>query len=198
MLGGWLAYGEEGPKEDSEFQVIIGLDDGNNLYFGGLRLGYLHRLTAKAVNEELKHLGPDPMDPRLTPEAFKKRLKTRRGKLKSALTDQKLVSGIGNCYSDEICFDAEIHPETPVPSLNEEACDRLYASMRKVLAEAAAGGGYMERPLSPDDDLTGGFDEKCRVYDREGEPCDRCGTPIEKGESSGRKMFYCPHCQRTG
>lgn len=198
MLGGWMAYGAEGPKPDREFQVILGFDNGENLYFGGLRLGYLHRLSAKAVGEEIKELGPDPFDPRLTAEAFRRRLKSRRGKLKSALTDQKFLSGIGNCYSDEICFDARIHPETPIPSLKEEEADRLYVSMRKVLEEAASWGGYMDRPLTPDDRLTGGFDERCRVYDREGEPCVDCGTPIEKGEISGRKMFFCPHCQRTG
>lgn len=198
MLGGWMAYGVDGPKEDNEFQVILGFENGNRLFFGGLRLGYLHRLSAKQVNEQLRSLGPDPFDPRLTPESFRDRLKPRRGKLKSALTDQKFLAGIGNCYSDEICFDACIHPETPIPSLDREATDRLFASMRKVLAEAAEYGGYMDRPLTPEDTLTGGFDERCRVYDREGEPCVRCGTDIEKGETSGRKMFYCPHCQKVG
>ncbi|MBW5448175.1 endonuclease VIII [Cohnella sp. CFH 77786] len=198
MLGGWLAYGAEGPKEDGEFQVILGFAGGENLYFGGLRLGYLHRLSAKQVLEQLKELGPDPFDPRLTPETFYGRLSARRGKLKPALTDQKLVSGIGNCYSDEICFESGIHPETPVPSLDREASDRLFASMRRVLEEAAEYGGYMDRPLTPDDKLTGGFDPRCRVYDREGEPCVRCGTKVVKGEISGRKAFYCPHCQRSG
>jgi formamidopyrimidine-DNA glycosylase len=198
MLGGWLAYGSEGPKEDSHFQVILGFEDGDNLYFGGLRLGYLHRLSAKTVNEQLKDLGPDPFDPRLTSEVFRKRLSARRGKLKPAMTDQRLVSGIGNCYADEICFDAQIHPETPIPSLNAETSEQLYHSMRQVLEEAVAGGGYMDHPLTPDDTFTGGFDDQCRVYDREGEPCVRCGTPIEKGETAGRKMFFCPHCQRMG
>jgi formamidopyrimidine-DNA glycosylase len=134
----------------------------------------------------------------LTPDNFRLRLFSRRGKLKPALTNQKLVSGIGNCYSDEICYDAQIHPETAIPSMDARTADRLYDSMRKVLQEAAANGGYMDHPLTSDDQLTGGFDDKCRVYDREGEPCDRCATPIEKGESAGRKMFFCPHCQRMG
>jgi formamidopyrimidine-DNA glycosylase len=198
MLGGWLAYGIEGPRADSEFQVIIGFENGENVYFGGLRLGYLHRLSAKETNAQLKNLGPDPFDPRLTQEAFRTRLSARRGKLKPAMTDQKLISGIGNCYADEICFDAQIHPEVPASSLNAEEADRLYQSMRNVLTDALTHGGYMERPFTEDDELTGGYDEMCRVYDREGEPCVRCGTPIEKGETAGRKMFHCPHCQRMG
>ncbi len=196
MLGGWLFYGEEGPKKDGEFQVILGLNNGNRLFFGGLRLGYLHRLPAKQVIEQLKLLGPEPFDPRLTPEVFRKRLSARRGKLKPALTDQKLVAGIGNCYSDEICYDAMIHPETPIPAMKPEDMDRLYASMHKVLSEAADKGGYMDRPLFANDRFTGGYDDACRVYDREGEPCARCGTKLEKGEVSGRKMFFCPRCQR--
>lgn len=197
MLGGWLACGAEGPKKDEAFQVILGFDNGDHLYFGGLRLGYLHRLSAKQTIERLKDLGPDPFDPRLTPEMFRTRLAARRGKLKAVLTDQKLVAGIGNCYSDEICFDAHLHPAAAVPSLNEEAIGRLYASMRNVLSDAALHGGYMDKPLTQDDKLTGGYDKLCRVYDRENQPCVRCRTPIVKGELSGRKMFYCPHCQRT-
>jgi formamidopyrimidine-DNA glycosylase len=69
--------------------------------------------------------------------------------------------------------------------------------MRNVLSDAALHGGYMDKPLTPGDKLTGGYDKLCRVYDRENQPCVRCGTPIAKGELSGRKMFYCPHCQRT-
>ena len=196
MLGGWLAYGPQGPKPDDQFEVILGFDSGNNLYFGGLRLGYLHRLSAKQVKEKWQDLGPEPLDPRLTEERFRQRLQASRSKLKSALTNQKLVAGIGNCYSDEICFDACLHPAAAIPALDEEASGRLYVSMHKVLGDAYANGGYMDRPFSPDDTLTGGYDDKCRVYDRGGEPCVRCGAPIEQGELSGRKMFHCPNCQR--
>jgi len=195
MLGGWLAYGTEGPKEDSHFQVILTFGDGNSLYFGGLRLGYLHRISAKTAFELMKELGPEPFDPRLTPEAFRKRLAGKKGKLKTTLTDQRFLAGIGNCYSDEICFEAKLHPATSAAKLTEEQANRLYAAMRKVLTEAKEAGGYMDHPLTPDDKLTGGFNERCRVYDRKDEPCVECGTPIAFETLTGRKMFYCPHCQ---
>ncbi|MCC3373184.1 bifunctional DNA-formamidopyrimidine glycosylase/DNA-(apurinic or apyrimidinic site) lyase [Cohnella sp. REN36] len=197
MLGGYLHYGEHAPKEDEHYQVILTFDDGNRLFFGGLRLGFLHRLSAKAALEQLKELGPDPFDARLTAAAFKDRLSKRRGKLKSALTDQKFLSGIGNCYGDEICFDAEIRPDAAIPELTEETKDRLFASMRSVLTEAAANGGYMDRPLTPTDTFTGGHDDKVKIYDREGEACPRCGGTIRLETLSGRKMFYCPDCQRN-
>lgn len=198
MLGGWIYYGPqpEPGREDGDYQVVLELDDGNKLFFGGLRLGFLHRLTAKNALEQLKPLGPDPFDPRLTPEAFARRLRARRGKLKPTLVDQKLVSGIGNCYSDEICFDAGVLPTASIPELTEETKRRLYDSMRKVLEEAAAGGGYMDHKLTADDTFVGGYDERLRVYDREGEPCPRCGAPIRLEHLASRKMFFCPSCQR--
>ncbi|CAI6081323.1 bifunctional DNA-formamidopyrimidine glycosylase/DNA-(apurinic or apyrimidinic site) lyase [Cohnella sp. JJ-181] len=196
MLGGWVYYGQNGPKSDDHYQVILTLDEGNRLFFAGLRLGFLHRLSAKAVLERLHELGPDPMDPRLTEAAFADRLKRRRGRLKPVLTDQKFLAGIGNCYSDEICFDAQIHPASQISALTEEAVSRLYASMRKVLQEAAQGGGYMEHPLTESDETTGGYLDKLRIYDRGGEPCPRSGDEIVLETLAGRKMFYCPACQK--
>jgi len=195
MLGGWLAYGEQGPKADSHFQVILRLSDGNSLYFGGLRLGFLHRISAKAAIEALKDLGPDPFDARLTPELFAKRLASKKGRLKTTLTDQRFIAGIGNCYSDEICFDAKIHPAAQAGTLEPDAVARLYESMRKVLLEAKGAGGYMEHPLTEGDILTGGYNSRCLVYDRGGEPCLACGHEIVHETLSGRKMFYCPNCQ---
>jgi formamidopyrimidine-DNA glycosylase len=196
MLGGWLAYGVQGPKKDSHFQVILTFGDGNSLYFGGLRLGYLHRITAKAAIEQMKELGPDPFDSRLTFEAFQKRISGKKGKLKTTLTDQRFLAGIGNCYSDEICFDAKVHPALAVNSLDPSAVERIYHSIRKVLLEAKEAGGYMEHLLTPDDTLTGGYNNQCKVYDRKDEPCTVCGTGIKFETLAGRKMFFCPECQK--
>ncbi|MFC5531895.1 Fpg/Nei family DNA glycosylase [Cohnella yongneupensis] len=195
MLGGWIYYGEQAPMEDSHYQVIIRLADGNSLYFGGLRLGYLHRITAKLAHDQMKQLGPEPFDSRLTLEAFTKRLKSKRGKLKTTLTDQRFIAGIGNCYSDEICFEAKLHPAIAVSELDAEATERLYGAIKKVLLDAKEAGGYMEYPLTAADHLTGGYNSRCLVYDREGETCGVCGNAIKHETLSGRKMFYCPHCQ---
>jgi len=195
MLGGWLFYGEQGPKADSHFQVILTFDNGSSLYFGGLRLGYLHRISAKTAIERMKELGPEPFDPRLTPEAFRARLRGKRSKLKTALTDQHFLAGIGNCYSDEICFVAKLHPAAYANKLSDEQAGQLYRAMHRVLVEAKEAGGYMEHPLAAEDRLTGGYNERCLVYDRPGEPCNECGTPIQQETLNGRKMFFCPNCQ---
>lgn len=191
-----LYIGQEAPAKEQDFQVILGFENGTRLFFGGLKPGSLNRLTAKQVLEELKALGPEPLDARLTPEVFRERLAARRGKLKNALTGQQVVAGIGPRYGDEICFAACVHPETPVSRLSAEDIGRLYDAMRQVLTEAADKGGFPDKPLFDNDPHSGGYYEARKVFEREGEPCAVCGTKIEKGEASGRKTYFCPHCQR--
>ena len=90
------------------------------------------------------------------------------------MLEQRVLSGIGNCYADEIAFEAGIRPDADFRAVEPEPWKRLYDAMHKVLLEAAAYGGYMEMPLTVDDTLTGGYNDHCRVYDRGGEPCIRC------------------------
>ncbi|TXK85396.1 Fpg/Nei family DNA glycosylase [Paenibacillus sp. N3.4] len=194
MLGGWLFYGTEEEKPDRTTQVVIHFGN-THLYFIGLRLGYLHVHTMSGIHSKLKNLGPEPLEQAFTFSQFQQVLHRKQGNLKVTLVDQTFLSGIGNCYSDEICFVAGILPTRKIPSLHEEEQSRLYVSIRTVLLEAIQFGGYMEFPLFVGDRLTGGFDAKCRVYDREDEPCVRCGHPLIKVELSSRKCFYCTNCQ---
>lgn len=194
MLGGLLYFGPDDERPDRTVQVTIRLTSGN-LYFIGLRLGYLHLLTAKETNAVMAELGPEPFDKRLDAEAFRARFAGKRGKLKPAFTDQAVIAGIGNCYADEICFTAGVHPAVPIPKISPESWQRLYTAMRTVLEQATEAGGYMEMPLYKDDGVTGGYNDRCLVYDRGGEPCPRCGTPIVQTEAAGRKLFFCPVCQ---
>lgn len=195
MLGG-LLYMTRGEEERPTRSTQVEISFGNKvLYFIGLRLGYLHLLSAKETEKILRELGPEILDRRVTRERFIALLRTRRGSLKSLLVNQHAVAGIGNCYADEIAYDARIHPTVKVQQLTEEQLGQLYDSAVKVLQEATEGGGYIEMPFTADDELTGGYDEQCKVYDREGEACVRCGTKIVRLEQSGRKVFFCPKCQ---
>ncbi|QYR23816.1 endonuclease VIII [Paenibacillus sp. sptzw28] len=195
MLGGMIRFGPPGEIQDRSVQVAIGFPAGV-MCFIGLRLGYIHLYTVKEVEAHLAKLGPDPFDKRLTFERFKKLFAGKRGSLKTTLVNQQVVSGIGNCYADEIAFDAGIRPDARISELEPDTWERLYNSMHSVLKEAASYGGYMEMPLTADDTLTGGFNDRCRVYDRDGQPCLRCGGTVERGEINSRKMFFCPSCQK--
>ncbi|MED4780230.1 Fpg/Nei family DNA glycosylase [Brevibacillus choshinensis] len=194
MLGGFLYLGTAEDKLPRSSQVMLSL--GNRiLYFHGLRLGYLHLLTTEQIDERLEDLGPEPLAPAFTAAHLAQLLSTKRGILKTALVDQHWLAGIGNCYSDEICFHAGILPTRRIPDLTPEEVTRLYLSMQTVLNEAMQYGGYMETPLYQGDGLTSGFNARCRVYDRGGEPCLRCSHAIVGDRLSSRKVFFCTHCQ---
>ncbi|MCD1257467.1 Fpg/Nei family DNA glycosylase [Paenibacillus athensensis] len=194
MLGGSIFYGTEAQKPQRTTQVVLRFGE-TALYFIGLRLGYLHLHTPEEAERLLAKLGPEPLSPQFTFERFQSVLAGRKANLKASLVDQTFLSGIGNCYSDEICFAAALLPARRLPDLHPEETSRLYASIGTVLREATRCGGYMDMPLYAGDTLTGGFDPLCRVYDREGEPCPRCGAPIVKDEISSKKSFYCSACQ---
>lgn len=195
MLDGWMFYGTGEEKPDRSTQVVLSFGN-RNLYFFGLRLGYLHLLNGSALQERLASYGPEPFDPRLDEERFHHLLKRKKAVLKPTLVDQKVLAGIGNCYADEFCFYAGILPDRRITDLSPEETSRLLHGMRYILTDAMRYGGYMEFPLYVGDSLTGGYNDKCRVYDRGGEPCYQCGQPIVQEELASRKVFYCTHCQR--
>ncbi|WAH36933.1 DNA-formamidopyrimidine glycosylase family protein [Alicyclobacillus dauci] len=102
MLGGWMYYGTMADKPDHDSQVDLTLENDHTLFFLGLRLGYLHVIDMPSLTERLRDMGPEPLDPAFTADDLRTALTHKRGSLKSALTDQHCISGIGNRYSDEI------------------------------------------------------------------------------------------------
>ncbi|MFD1737159.1 Fpg/Nei family DNA glycosylase [Bacillus salitolerans] len=194
MLGGIMYVGSNQDQPKRTKQVIFDFNE-KELFFIGLRLGYLHLYTEEGIAKELEKLGPEPLEPSFSFEAFLSIIKGKRGKLKTTLVDQKFIAGIGNCYSDEICYHAQLLPMKTCNDLTDTEKESLYRSIRYVLKRAYELGGYMERPLYKNDLLTGGYNQHCYVYDREGETCERCGHPIVKDELSSRKCFYCKGCQ---
>lgn len=195
MLGGWMHFGTEEDKPERTIQVRLSFGI-HHLYFIGLRLGYLHLYSEQDVQKELSSLGPEPMEPQFTLQAFLKLLDDRRGKIKTKLLDQEFIAGIGNCYSDEICYHAGIKTKRSIEDIGEPERNQLYQSMKHVLLDALKHGGYMENPFFQGDKLTGGYNNLCLVYDREGENCNRCGGTIIKEMISSRKTYFCPNCQK--
>lgn len=194
MLGGLMYIETEDDTISRSKQVILNFAS-HRLCFIGLRLGYLHLLSPDQVEQELADLGPEPLQPTFTLHAFEKLVEDKRGRLKTTLVDQHFIAGIGNRYSDEICFAAELNPTKTFDSLNSSQIQTLHSSIQSVLQEGIKFGGYLDLPLFKEDQLTGGFEEKCKVYNREGEPCVRCGSVIMKKEVSKRKTFFCANCQ---
>ncbi|HEX6922693.1 MAG TPA: bifunctional DNA-formamidopyrimidine glycosylase/DNA-(apurinic or apyrimidinic site) lyase [Bacillales bacterium] len=196
MLGGWMYFGNgENDRPDHSAQVVLSFGEGR-LYFLGLRFGYVHLLSPLEIEERLADLGPEPLSGNFTREGFQEDVGGKRGVLKNTLVDQHFIAGIGTRYSDEICFRAQQLPLKKGTDLAEKDIAALYEAIPKTLQDSIENGGYMSRPFYKGDSFTGGFSDKLKVYNREGEDCERCGHPIKKEKLSSRKVFYCPGCQK--
>ena len=147
---------------------------------------------------ELRGLGPDALDAALDGRALGAILGRRRTAVKAVLLDQRAISGIGNIYADEICFDARVRPARAADTVSRPATWRLAASIQRVLAAAVVAGGSTLRDARYRGVLgeSGDFQDHHAVYARAGEPCPVCGTPIRRLQIAGRSAHYCPRCQR--
>ncbi|HWR35938.1 MAG TPA: bifunctional DNA-formamidopyrimidine glycosylase/DNA-(apurinic or apyrimidinic site) lyase [Clostridia bacterium] len=129
-------------------------------------------------------------------EEFRRLFHRRKTPIKSALLNQKLLSGIGNIYADESLFRAGIRPRRRAASLTRADLLRLYDAIQQVLAEAIAAGGSSISDYVDATGDAGSFQFQHRVYQRENKPCLVCGTPIKRFVIAGRSSHYCPRCQR--
>jgi len=137
--------------------------------------------------------GAEPLD--VGVEIFAGLFRKRKTPIKSALLNQKLLSGVGNIYADESLFRAGIRPRRRAASLTREELRRLYESLQQVLREAIAAGGSSISDYVDSNGDEGYFQFQHRVYQREGEPCLVCETPIKRVVIAGRSSHYCPKCQ---
>ena len=136
-------------------------------------------------------LGPEPFDPGLTPNIFYASLLRCRRQIKPLLLDQSFLAGMGNIYTDEALFLARLHPLTSSQDLSYPQAEGLLASIRQVLQE-----GILHHGASIDWVYRGGdFQNHFRVYQRTGQPCPVCGTPILRILVGQRGTHFCPNCQ---
>jgi formamidopyrimidine-DNA glycosylase len=115
--------------------------------------------------------------------------------VKAAILDQRTVAGVGNIYADEALWRARIHPLTPAEKLEPDEVQALYKGIRESLRAGIRRQGSTLRDYRLPDGAEGGAQLEFKVYGRGGEPCDRCGTPIDKIRAAGRGTWYCPRCQ---
>jgi formamidopyrimidine-DNA glycosylase len=140
----------------------------------------------------LTHLGPEPLDPELTSESFYQMLQKHTRQLKPLLIDQAFLAGLGNIYVDEALHLAKLHPQIIASTLDGAKAAQLLSSIRLVLEEAIFRNG-----ASIDWVYRGGdFQNHFRAYQRTGEPCPLCGTPIARMIVGQRGTHYCPTCQK--
>jgi formamidopyrimidine-DNA glycosylase len=160
--------------------------------FGGLLVEPLEGDVPRSV----AHIARDPLDPLFDDEAFVRRLRARSTGVKRALLDQTLVSGVGNIYADEALWRARLHGGLPTEGITRPQARELLAHARDVLRESLAEGGTSFDALYVSTDgVSGLFERRLHAYGREGEPCDRCGTPLRREAWMNRSSYSCPRCQ---
>jgi len=179
--------------------VIFHLDDDRRLVFCDMRQFGRMRLIAnrERLPKEILALAPEPLSDDFTEHYFRTTLKRSRRSLKQLLLDQTRVLGLGNIYAAEALFLAGVNPMKASDGLSKARTERLYRAVREILQEAIDAGSTLRIDLSDGNgDYIGTSERFWRVYEREGEPCVRCGTQIKRVVHGGRSTYYCPRCQR--
>lgn len=203
-MTGQLIYEEGGkrvvgghPTEDfvnkmpsKHTRVIFEFDRGV-LYFNDQRLFGWIEINPKFVDK----LGPEPFEIEVT--EFTERLSRLRRPIKIALMDQEIISGVGNIYANDGLWEARIDPRMPSNKVTSDKAKVLLDKVRLVLREGIKYGGATAADAKYMDlhGLGGHYQDHFRVYDREGLPCHRCKTKIEKFVLGGRGTYCCPKCQ---
>jgi formamidopyrimidine-DNA glycosylase len=159
------------------------------------RFGWID-LFSEDIHPMLADMGPEPLANEFSAATLIAGLAARRGPVKTALLDQRLVAGIGNIYACEALFGAGISPRRRGYTIRRQRADRLAAAIRDVLTRAIEDGGTSLRDHVQPGGEIGYFVQRLSVYGRAGESCRACGTTIRSLVQSGRSSFYCPDCQR--
>jgi formamidopyrimidine-DNA glycosylase len=188
MTGSLVVSSAERERE-KHTHAVLQLASGRELRFTDPR-----RFGRLSVIEDFEPPGVEPLQ--ISADNFAALFRGRKTPIKSALLNQRLLSGVGNIYADEALFRAGIRPRRRAASLTRDELKRLHLALKRVLREAIRFGGSSVSDYVDSDGEEGFFQLKHRVYGREGKPCLVCKTPIKRIVIAGRSSHYCPQCQR--
>jgi formamidopyrimidine-DNA glycosylase len=181
-------------------RVILDFTDGSKLFFNDQRkFGWMRLMPALEIPEIdfFKKVGPEPLDASFTVDLFIERLMRRKNSnIKAVILDQTVVAGVGNIYADESLWGSKIHPSTLVSDVPKAKLVALYNSLRDVLNLSIQKGGSTDKNYVDAEGKKGSYLSFANVFRKEGQPCPRCGTPIDKIRVAGRGTHICPHCQK--
>jgi formamidopyrimidine-DNA glycosylase len=182
-------------RRDKHTHVVIDFGRGERLLFrDSRRFGEVY-ITAKANIEHILGMGAEPLCRSFTPLVLQ-RITDSAVRIKQLLMDQKRIAGIGNIYADEILFESGIHPCAPARTIRVMKLPALHKAICSILREAIACQGDTVSDYRTAFGESGSYQCHHRVYQRQGEPCLRCGTAIERIRLGGRSTHYCPKCQK--
>lgn len=204
----WLpsGLGEDPPGSPGAGQMGTGSDGGERARAAQPHAAPVQTGAAGAAGERgslrpvrhplLDAIGPEPLEPGFDGDYLFRVTRGRSAAIKLALMDAHVVAGVGNIYANEALYAAGIHPRTPARRVGLARCERLVAEVRAVLERAIDAGGSSLRDYVASDGQAGRFQDSFSVYDRAGEPCVRCASPVRMIRQAARSTFYCARCQR--
>ncbi len=200
LAGGHPTLDMKDKMPNKSTRVIFTFSDGSKLFFNDQRkFGWIKVMdTEKIIDDSFyKGLGPEPLAPEFTVQLMKERLtKHRNWPVKAAIMDQSTISGIGNIYAAEACFDAKLDPRTKISELSDTDFQLLHRGIIRSLSEGIKYGGSSRANFVNSEGEKGLFLDYAYVYNRKDKPCKKCKTPIEKIELAGRGTYFCPKCQK--
>jgi formamidopyrimidine-DNA glycosylase len=198
-------YYHERSKSTAHDHVVFHMSNGATVTFNDPRRFGSMKLVSRARLEDeplLRSLGPEPLGNEFDAAMLAKACAGKKTSLKAALSDQRVVAGLGNIYVCEALFRARLSPKRIASTLADrngkpnERAEKLVDAIKAVLKDAIEAGGSSLRDHRRADGSLGGFQHNFRVYDREGEPCPSCKGKIKRIVQGGRSTFYCPSCQK--
>jgi formamidopyrimidine-DNA glycosylase len=160
------------------------------------RFGSLHWTEGDPQQHPLlAKLAPEPLSPSFDADYLFRKSRRRAVAIKLLLMNSQLVVGVGNIYASEALFRAKISPRRAAGGLNRAHCAALVTAVRAVLSEAIEVGGTTLRDYVDASGVPGYFRQRLYVYERAGEPCRLCATPIKQRVLGARSTYWCPTCQ---
>jgi formamidopyrimidine-DNA glycosylase len=191
-----ISPGEEWKKHDH-----VGITLSNKLqlrYHDPRRFGLILRIAASEIQTHplLANLGPEPLEEDFTGAYLHAALSNKSIPIKVAIMDAKIVVGVGNIYASESLFRSGIHPLLASNKLTKPRAEKLVSAIREVLTESITQGGTTLRDFLKSDGEPGYFKQRLFVYDRKGEPCRVCKTPISHQVLAQRATYWCGKCQK--
>jgi formamidopyrimidine-DNA glycosylase len=201
MSGQFLIHQKDRPKAThvrAQFKLSKPLRTQELVFNDQRTFGWLSvEETINNIPASAQHIAPDPFDPLFNKATAINNYRKRNIKIKTALLNQEIMSGVGNIYADETLWRAKIHPEISTADLSAKKISTIIDFATEVMQEAINQGG------TSFDDLyinvngeSGFFEQSLAAYGQEDEPCPRCGTPIKRITFGQRSSHFCPRCQK--
>jgi formamidopyrimidine-DNA glycosylase len=198
-------YHHERPKHAAHDHVVFHMSNGATVTFNDPRRFGSMKLVPRAKLEQeplLRSIGPEPLGNEFDARMLAKACAGKKASLKAALSDQRVVAGLGNIYVCEALFRARLSPKRRASTIADrngkpnQRAEALVEAIKTVLHAAIKAGGSSLRDHRRADGSLGDFQHNFQVYDRDGKPCPTCKGKVKRIVQTGRSTFYCPSCQK--